>query len=66
MVDALGCDDTERAQVGADGVALKAQLRCDGKLGLLAHQKIPCPVPHQRRLLILGLDRRRAGGTPLA
>ena len=65
-MDALGCDDTELAQVSANGVALKAHLRCDGELSLLAHQKVPRPMGHQNSLLILGLDRRRAGGTPLA
>ena len=65
-VNPLGCDDTELAQVSANGVALKAHLRCDGELGLLAHQKVPGAVGHQNSLLILGLDRRRAGGTPLA
>ena len=66
IVDALGDDNAEFAQVSANGVALKAQLRCDGELSLLAHQKVPRPVGHQNSLLILGLDRRRAGGTPLA
>ena len=75
-VNPLGCDDTELAQVSANGVALKAHLRCDGELkahlrcdgelSLLAHQKVPRPMGHQNSLLILGLDRRRAGGTPLA
>ena len=51
IVDTLGDDDPELAQMGADRVR---------KLRLLAHKEIPCAMGQQHRLLILGFDRHKA------
>jgi len=51
VVDALGHDQAELAQMGTDRV---------GKLGELTDKEVPRPMAHQHRLLGLGLDRHEA------